>query len=275
MKKILFIVCFLISVANCLAQKQFSFGSSNSMFPDNAANSKYSSSDGKYNDNSCIVYVPKHFNKNKPWHYFLWFHGCNNNIYSTIEQFKLREQLTLSGANYILIMPEAAKNCMETYSGKWEQPKYFNQFMEDAKLKLISEKIVDKSSSNNQLIIAGHSGASRVLVKIMDNSSTAIKAILLFDAISGFESNIVSCLQKQPSCKLINLYTSKENTNRSSKKLLQLLQKANLNVLQKNDTDLKDEDIRANRIISLYTNLSHNDVAVSYNYLSRFLKAVE
>ena len=39
--------------------------------------------------------------------------------------------------------------------------------------------------------------------------------------------------------------------------------------------NIKDEDIRANRIISLYTNLSHNDVAVSYNYLSRFLKAVE
>jgi hypothetical protein len=74
---------------------------------------------------------------------------------------------------------------------------------------------------------------------------------------------------------VVRIYTIEKNTNKSSKKLLQLLQKTNLNVLEIKDTDLKDDDIRANRIISSFTNLSHNDVAVSYNYLSRFLKDVE
>lgn len=178
---LLFFLC-LIST-KIFAQKQFTFSSNNSMFPLKSANSKYPSSDSKFNDNSCLVYVPKHFDKNKIWHFMLWFHGWNNNIQSTIEQFKLREQIILSGANVILIMPEGVKNGNDSYCGNWEQDNYFNYFMEDVKLKLKSEKIVDNITANNQLIISGHSGASRALVRVMDFSSTTIKSILMFDAI--------------------------------------------------------------------------------------------
>jgi len=244
------------------------------MFPLKTANAKYSSNDSKFNDNSCLVYVPKHFNKNKTWHFFLWFHGSTNNIQITIEQFKLREQLILSGVNAIIIMPEAAKNALESYAGNWEQANNFNYFMEDVKLKLKSEKIVDNVTAENQLIIAGHSGASRVLVKVMDYSSTTIKGILLFDAIYGGETNIINCIKKFPSCKLINLYSQREACLRSSNKLMELLQKENINYFSKQDTDFKDGEIKSNRIICLNSNLSHNDIPVSNNYLSRFLKAV-
>lgn len=275
MKKIIFIFSLLTLTANCFAQKQFTFSSSNSMFPLKTANPKYPSSDSKFNDNSCLVYVPKHFDKNKTWHFMLWFHGWNNNIQSTIEQFKLREQIILSCANVILIMPEGVKNGNDSYCGNWEQANYFNYFMEDVKLKLKSEKIVDNITANNQLIISGHSGASRALVQVMDYSSTTIKSILMFDAIYSHETNIIKCLKKFPSCKLINLHTSREACTTSTKNLIQLLQKEKINYLQKQDTDVKDAELKSNRILCLSSNLSHNDVPVSYNYLSRFLKASE
>ena len=228
MKKI-FLHLSVIWCVSSIAQKQFTFTSNSSMFPLKIVNVKYPSSDSKFNDNSCLVYVPKHFNKNKPWHFFIWFHGSTNNIQSTIEQFKLREQLVLSGVNAIVILPEAAKNAPESYAGNWEQANNFNYFMEDVKLKLKSEKIVDKVSNENQLIIAGHSGAARVLVRVMDYSSTAIKGILLFDAIYGSETNIINCIKRFPSCKFINLYSQREGCIRSSKKLMELLQKENIN----------------------------------------------
>ncbi len=276
MKKIVFLFCLICINASVLsAQKQFTFGSSNSMFPLKTANAKYSGSDSRFNDNSCLVYVPKHFNKNKQWHLMLWFHGWNNNIQSTIEQFKLREQIVLSGANVILIMPEGVKNGNDSYCGNWEQTNYFNYFMEDVKLKLKSEKIVDNITANNQLIISGHSGASRALVQVMDFSSTTIKAILMFDAIYSHETNIINCLKKNPSCKLVNLHTSREACTTSTKNLVQLMQKQKINYLQKQDTDVTDAELKSNRILCLSSNLSHNDVPVSYNYLSRFLKASE
>ncbi len=276
MKKFLGIICMIVGFVNiAFSQKQFTFTSGNSMFPLKTVNAKYPSNDSRFNDNSCLVYVPKHFNKNKPWNFMLWFHGWNNNIQSTIEQFKLREQIVLSGANVILIMPEGVKNGNDSYCGNWEQANYFNYFMEDVKLKLKSEKIVDKITAENQLIIAGHSGASRALVQVMDYSSITIKAILMFDAIYNHETNIIKCLKKFSSCKLINLHTSREACTISTKNLIQLMQKQNMGYLQKQDTDVTDAELKNNRILCLSSNLSHNDVPVSYNYLSRFLKASE
>lgn len=274
-KKILTLVLTTIITFNSIAQKQFTFSSSNSMFPLKTANPKYPSSDSKFNDNSCLVYVPKHFNKNKQWHFMLWFHGWNNNIQSTIEQFKLREQIILSGANVILIMPEGVKNGNDSYCGNWEQANNFNYFMEDVKLKLKSEKIVDNITASNQLIISGHSGASRALVMVMNYSSTTIKSILMFDAIYSHENSISNCLKKFTSCKLINLHTSREACANSTKTLIKLLQKDKINYLEKQDTNVTDDELKQNRIVCLSSNLSHNDVPVSYNYLSRFLKASE
>lgn len=275
MKKVITFCLTIIIVLNVIAQKQFTFTSNNTMFPLKNANAKYSSSDSRFNDNSCLVYLPKHFDKNKSWHFMLWFHGWNNNIQSTIEQFKLREQIELSGVNVILIMPEGVKNGNDSYCGNWEQANYFNYFIEDVKLKLKSEKIVDKITADNQLIIAGHSGASRALVQVMDFSSTPIKAILMFDAIYSHENSIMNCIKRFSSCKLINLHTSREACTTSTKNLIQLMQKQKINYLQKQDTDVTDAELKNNRIICLSSNLSHNDVPVSYNYLSRFLKAVE
>lgn len=273
--KLFLLIVLFCSLLWVSAQRQYTFYASNNMFPLKEANAQYSSSDGRYNDNSYIVYTPKHFNKSKPWHFFFWFHGSTNNIQSTIEQFKLREQITLSQANVILIMPEAVKNAPDSYAGNWEQPNSFNMFMEELKQKLKIEKIVDDVPANNHIIIAGHSGAARVLVRLMDYSSSTIKAIFLFDAIYSNEQNILNCIKRFPNCKLINLYSQREGCLRSSKKLMELMQKAGTTYLAKQDTDVTDEQLKQNRITCLNSNLSHNDIPVSYNYLIRYLKAVE
>lgn len=276
-KNILTIVCFiklLLFATNSNAQtKQFTFQSSNAMFPDNRFNQNYSTSDSRFNDNSAIIFVPKQFDKNKPWQYFLWFHGWNNNIYSTIEQFKLREQLTASGINAILVMPEAAKNAQDSYCGKWEQANYFNRFMQDVTDKLVAESVINTGVTGD-LIIAGHSGASRVIVQIITYSKLPIKSILLFDAISGNEEKISSYLLNHNNCSLINLYTNKANTNASSKRLQQIIQKNGLPFLQKEDTQFAENDMRQTRILLMHTLLSHNDVATSNDYIAKFLRAV-
>lgn len=272
-----FITLLLLTITlGTIAQtKQFTFQSSNAMFPDNKNNPKYSSNDPRYNDNSTIVYVPRHFDKNKPWQYFLWFHGWNNNIHSTIEQFRLREQLDDAGINAILIMPEAAKDAPDSYCGKWEQPGYFDKFMNDAKQKLIEQKVITNNADNHALIIAGHSGASRVLVQIMIHTTIPIKGIMLFDAISGYEDKIITCLKKNSGCKLINLYTNKPNTNASSLRLLEMLKNKKMCVVNKEDTQFNEADINECRILSLHTKLSHNDVATSNSYIKRFLNCMK
>ena len=97
----------------------------------------------------------------------------------------------------------------------------------------------------------------------------------MFDAIYSHENSITNCLKRFSSCKLINLHTSREACTTSTKNLIQLMQKQNISYIQKQDRDVTDVELKSNRIICLSSNLSHNDVPVSYNYLSRFLKASE
>jgi hypothetical protein len=275
MKNIFFALVFLSLRIFVFGQsKQFTMQSNNTMFPDNKPNTKYAATDSRFNNNNTIVYVPKHFDKNKPWQFFLWFHGWNNNIERTLEQFKLREQLEGSGINAILVMPEGARDAQDSYCGKWEQPNYFNDFMGDVKQKLAEMKVVDNTSGNHPLIIAGHSGAAVVLVQIMDHANIPINGMLLFDAISANVDKIVACLQRNINCKLINLYTDRPNTSANSKKLVGLLKTKGLCILEKEDQDFSETDVTVCRVLSLHTQLSHNDVATSNNYIKRFLTCV-
>jgi hypothetical protein len=69
------------------------------------------------------------------------------------------------------------------------------------------------------------------------------------------------------------LYTNEQNTNASSKKLQQMIQKNGLAYVQKEDTQFGENDMKQTRILLLHTFLSQNDIATSDNYIAKFLKA--
>jgi hypothetical protein len=273
MKYIPFFFLLLINLF-VAAQKntdiKFKLTLENSMFPDVVKGSN----DNRYNDNSTLIYVPKNFDKTHAYQFFFWFHGWNNNIESTLEQFKLKEELSASGINAILVMPEAAKNAQDSYCGKWEKPNTFNAYFAELKKQLSNKNIIDDQQPSS-MIIAGHSGASHVLVRLMVNANYHIKAVLLFDAISFKAAEITNFLIKSPTTKFINLYTSRPNTNGNSKSLMKNLDAKKVKYIQKNDTEFKADDVKLCNVFMLYTNLTLNDVATSNHYIQKFLKAID
>lgn len=275
MKKIIVSFIILLMFRNAQAGtlgigEMFKFYSANCMFPDGVK----PATDSRYNDNSSIIFIPKGFKKDKPVHFFLWFHGWNNNIESTLEQFKLDDQLYASGINAILVMPEGAKNAQDSYCGQWEKQGPFNKYIEELQQKLQASNIIN-ANTKPDLIIAGHSGAAIVLVKLLQYSTTPIKAALFFDACSAQTDKIATFYKNNPTAKLINLYTNKSSFYSNSQQLNSQLAKQGIGVTQKEDTQFTGTELKSNRILSMHTQLSHNDVATSYHYIERFLKAVE
>lgn len=206
------------------------------MFPDSLRNIEPRTYQGKtylakdhYNDSSFIVFIPKKFNTSKPYEIVVWMHGWFNTIDSTIQSFNLIEQFAQVKQNAILVFPEAAKNAPDSYAGKFEQPHFFKQFLQDVIILLQQKKLLIKSKPSS-LIIAGHSGAYRAMSYITLYSNYTINAILLFDALYGEVEKFAMYLRNNKSCKFFNIYTKDGGTMNTSIQLFKTMQAWQWNV---------------------------------------------
>lgn len=283
------IFCLAIVFASLFAKAQtdyskmgqvFRFGSTHSMFPDSLRNKEPRVYQGKtfsaaehYSDSSVFVFVPTYFNKNKPFHYVLWFHGWGNCIDSALSQFKLVEQFTAAHQNAIFVFPEGPKNSPDSYSGKFEQPHQFNYFMNEVNGFLQQQKIISSKPSSD-LVLAGHSGAYRVISYILLHSSYTTKGVFLFDALYGEEEKFAVHLQKNATCKFINIYTDNGGTMQNSKELMMDMDAWKWKYVQQEEDACTQEMLSNNYYIFLHSKKAHNDVITNNNNFERFLKAL-
>ena len=89
-----------------------------------------------YSDSTVAVFIPKNFRVTDKIDCVVHFHGWNNTVAGTLEQFKLIEQLGASGRHAILIVPEGPHNAPDSFGGKLEDTNGFARFMDEVKKKL-------------------------------------------------------------------------------------------------------------------------------------------
>lgn len=258
----------------------FRMGSTHSMFPDSVRNKEPRIYQGKtfsaaehYSDSSAFVFVPAYFNKNKPFHFVLWFHGWGNCIDTALKQFQLVEQFTAAHQNAIFVFPEGPKNAPDSYAGKFEQPNHFDLFMKDVQSLLEKEKIVNAKQPHG-LVLAGHSGAYRVISYILLHTSHTTNGVFLFDALYGEEEKFAMQLQKNPACKFIDIYTDNGGTMQNSKDLMVDMDAWKWKYVQLEEDACTADDLKNNRFIFLHSKKAHNDVITSNNNFERFLKSL-
>src|ERR1039457_4652923 len=94
--------------------------------PDRADGHKYQdkflSAAEHYSDSTVTIFVPKDFRETGTNDFIVHFHGWNNTVAGTLEQFKLIEQLVAGGKNAILVVPEGPRNAPDSFGGKLEDP---------------------------------------------------------------------------------------------------------------------------------------------------------
>lgn len=275
-----FFFCFGASAQNAKG-KFLRFYSTHAMFPDTFRNNHPRVYDGKvyataehYADSSTYVFVPDYFNKAKPYVLVLYFHGWNNNIDTALLQYQLQQQFYDAHQNAIFIFPESAKNAPDSYGGKWEQPGEFNWYMQELNLFLKEKGLITGQFTKPSLILAGHSGAYRVMSYILLYTYHTCKGTILFDALYGQTEKFSMYLKMHPSSRLINIYTDNGGTLQNSKDLEACFKGWHWPFLSIEEASFHISDIRNNRIIFLHSLQTHNEVVSANGNFTRFLQLI-
>jgi hypothetical protein len=269
MKKITLAIYFLLAVKVCFAQNQlnyFHIRSSNTAFPDSGRMNghvydkvTYGAKE-HYSDNQVLIITPKNFRPAAKANMIFWFHGWNNNIDSALVRFGLARQFAESGVNAVLVLAETAKDSPDSYGGKLEQPDIFSRLVNDVLKKLQKEKIVPKKCTAGNVILAGHSGAYRVIAHILQNGNMPVNEVILFDALYAETDKFMNWLTANSEHRLINLYTDHGGTKDESLAMLKQIRALNLVAGSMEETELTPAIVEGNKILILHSLHAHNDI---------------
>jgi hypothetical protein len=214
-----------------------------------------------YSDSSVLIAVPPQFKPGKNIDVIFWFHGWRNCIDSAASYFELIKQFYASQRNAILVLPESAKNAPDSYGGKLEKEAVFKNLLNDVLNKLKSEKIIGKKAKAGNVVLAGHSGAFRVMAHILQNGGVEVKQVILFDGLYSQTDKYTAWIQADASHQFINLYTNKGGgTDEVSEKMMQQLREKNIPFINAGEKDVHTPMLKTNQVIFIHSLKEHNDV---------------
>jgi hypothetical protein len=227
-----------------------------------------------YADSTVAIFIPNHFRATDKVDFVVHFHGWNNTVAGTLEQFKLIEQLCDSGKNAVLILPEGPYNAPDSFGGKLEDTNGFKIFMDEAMEKLRTNGVLTNSNPEiGNIILCGHSGGYHVMAAIVEHGglSEKIKEVWLFDALYGNVENFVAW-QKGENGRLLDIYTDHGGTKEATEKLMAFYKTNGFGFFATEDTNALPENFSANKLIFLHTDMVHNDVIAKHGTFGQFLK---
>ncbi len=214
-----------------------------------------------YNDSSVLMVVPAHIKSLKTLDLVFWFHGWRNNIDTALSYYHLLSQFQQANRQAILILAETAKNAPDSYGGKLEQPGDFAALVQDALNELQSRQLVSAKIPIGHVILAGHSGAYRVIAKILDKGGVQINEVVLFDALYGETDCFDRWIQSDSTNRFINWYTNQGGgTDQVSMAFVEQLNKEGLVTTSVEEGALNAEVIRTCRILFVHSPREHNDI---------------
>ncbi len=271
MHKLLFFVLFFSAYAASAqtddSPKLFRFTSPFTAFPDTARakghtyNKIFYPADKHYSDSTVLIAVPARFKAGKQVDVIVWFHGWYNTIDSAAVNFELLKQFAASKRNAILVMPETATRVPDSFGGKLEQQGIFKHLLHDVLLKLKTEKIIGKGTKPGNIVLAGHSGAFRVMAHILMHGGEEVKQVILFDGLYSQVDKYITWIEAGTSHQFINVYTNKGGgTDEVSEMMMQQLSQKQIPYVKTEEKDLQPAMLKNNRVIFIHSLKEHNDV---------------
>jgi hypothetical protein len=270
MKQKLLVLSVLLIVCNrsiCQLQlNQFKITSSHTSFPDTGRmnghlyDSVLFTSADHYSDSSVIIITQNNFIAMKRADMIFWFHGWNNNIDSTLVRYGLSRQFAESGTNAVLVLVETAKDAPDSYGGKLEQKNTFNKLVNDVLQKLVCMNVISPGCRAGNVILAGHSGAYRVIANILQNGNVPVNEVILFDALYADTDKFLNWLTAASDHRFINLYTNDGGTYDETKDMMRQIKNLNIPADSLEEADVTPGILQNNTIIFIHTLHAHNDI---------------
>jgi hypothetical protein len=224
-----------------------------------------------YSDSSVAIFIPKGFKPGKTIDLVVYFHGWNNNIDSACAQYKLIEQFSESKKNALFVFPEGPKDSPDSFGGRLEETDGLKKLGTDVLNYLIKERKI-KSGKIGNIILAGHSGAYRVIsfCLMCGGVTKNISDVILFDALYGQTEKFSYWIDHYKG-RFVDIYTDSGGTKYESESLMADLKGWGVSYLTKEEKDISISDLKKNRLIFIHSDLTHNEVVVAKKQFRDYL----
>lgn len=281
MKYLLLFCCSFISTLSFSQNNDiniFRITSSHTSFPDTARakghvyNKIFYDAATHYMDSSVLIIAPKKLNANKKVDMVFWFHGWGNNIDSAAVRYELIKQFSASKLNAVLVFAETAKNAPDSYGGKLEYNNTFKELVAEIMQELRKEKAISKKCEPGNILLAGHSGAYRVMAFILANGNMPVQEVILFDALYAQTDKYLNWIQADKTHRFIDIYTDGGGTDEESKQMVIQLIRLNISTDTIEEKELTPQLVLTKKIIFIHSLHRHNDVINNPDNFQLFLE---
>ena len=222
-----------------------------------------------YRDSSVAIFIPKYLQAADSFDYIVHFHGWWNEIDSVLNTFDLIPQLTASGKNAILVVPQGPRKSPDSSGGKLEEPLAFKAFMSDVQ-QVMAQHLGLKEAPLRHIILSGHSGGYRVMsyILLQGGLDEAIKEVWLFDGLYGQLEKYAMWLERSKG-RFINIYTPDGGTFETTLDLMNSLRGWDIQYKHIDDSNDVNPKIPEDGAVFWFTGLGHNEVLHARRYFYR------
>lgn len=273
---------FILTCTNIFAQQNkdaviFHITSAHTSFPDTGRASGhlydkvlYTAAE-HYNDSTILIITPKNLDAKVSVNLVFWFHGWHNNVDTAAVHYQLIRQFLASGLNAVLVLAETAKNSPDSYGGKLEYGGMFKLLVTDIMTGLRSKHLIGKTTVPGHILLAGHSGAYRVMARIIQNGQMSIDETILFDALYAETDKYITWIKADNAHRFINIYTDHGGTDGETKDMMKLLDTAKLAYISTEESLVTPKMLQQNRLVFIHSLHEHDKIITDPDNFLLFL----
>ncbi|HEV2453268.1 MAG TPA: D-alanyl-D-alanine carboxypeptidase/D-alanyl-D-alanine-endopeptidase [Verrucomicrobiae bacterium] len=235
---------------------------------------QFYSAQAHYSDDSVAIFIPKGFHPSDKVDFIVHFHGWRHTAAETLSEYNLVDQLTASGKNVILVVPQGPLDVPDSDGGKLEETNGFARFMDDVVAAVKNSGDLGQTNfALGNIILSGHSGGYKVMASIVDHGglSDKIKEVWLFDALYAGRENFVAW-QKAENGRLLDIYTDHGGTEYETADLISSLKTNGANYWTGEDTAVTPDELRTHKYVIMHSDMPHNDVVSKRHAFQEFLE---
>ncbi len=275
----IFIFCLVTIACPCASAQDipeaitFHIYSTHTSFPDTGRSKGhlydsvlYTTSE-HYMDSTVLITAPKNLKAKKNVDMVFWFHGWRNSVDNAAAYYELTSQFIASKRNAVLVLPETARNSPDSYGGKLENRGDFKALVADVLQGLKDKGLIPKNCVSGHILLGGHSGAYRVMARIIKNGQMPIDEAMLFDALYGETDIFMDWIKADKQHRFIHLYTDKGyGPKEESGRMNKLLDSVKISYFMVEEKDLKPDMYQKYPLIYIHSLKEHNDIVNPDNF---------
>jgi hypothetical protein len=181
--------------------------------------------DETYADRHVLLHIPRGFDLRRPGLMVLFFHGHRATLErDVLKRQRVAEQVSLAGANAVLVAPQLAFDAADSSAGKLWEPGGCGRLLAEAAMRLgdlIGNPSAERVFASLPVVIIGYSGGYLPAAACLQDGRLhdRVRGLTLLDGLYGEMGTFTSWLVNDRSIFFISSYTGSTQTKNMELKL--------------------------------------------------------